>query len=308
MKKLTHNEFLRRIGRKSEEYVFYMDYDGADKKFPVLHKVCGEGYLVSPSSIMNGHKCRYCIGFGQHRTYQIRNRLKDSLGGDYEFIGEYKTNKNKIKLCHIPCGRVYDVLPQTPLSGVGCAKCSGQLQKTNEEVAEEIRELVGNEYDFHGGYVSNKSRMRLVHTECGTYFKATYNNFVTKGSRCPKCKKSLGEEEVKEVLESMSISYEREYPFDKSPRRKFDFFLPEYNACIEYDGEHHYKSIKFYGGDEYLEEVIESDKIKDEMCEELGIPLLRIPYWEFKNTKSLVQKFAEGLEKDGARQQFDRIS
>ena len=36
---------------------------------------------------------------------------------------------------------------------------------------------------------------------------------------------------------------------------QLDFYLPEYNMCIEYDGIQHFESVTFFGGDKYLKYV-----------------------------------------------------
>ena len=53
--------------------------------------------------------------------------------------------------------------------------------------------------------------------------------------------------------------------------------LNGFNACIEYDGEQHYKPI--YGEDS-LKLVQRHDKIKDDYCRKNNITLIRVPYWE----------------------------
>ena len=60
----------------------------------------------------------------------------------------------------------------------------------------------------------------------------------------------------------------------------FDFYLPEYNLCIEYDGEHHFHIVSKYGGVEYLEKVKRNDTIKNIWCLDNSIKLLRISYKE----------------------------
>ena len=75
----------------------------------------------------------------------------------------------------------------------------------------------------------------------------------------------------------------------------FDFYLPMFNACIEVDGEQHYKigakikSIKFTEQD--VKRVQYNDKIKTDYCIEHNIKLIRIPYYIF-NTQG---KFEEIL-------------
>lgn len=75
----------------------------------------------------------------------------------------------------------------------------------------------------------------------------------------------------------------------------FDFYLPDYNILIEYDGEEHFRPVNFGGisDDEALEHLKITqyhDKIKTNYCQENGIPLIRIPFWEKKNIQNILLK------------------
>lgn len=50
--------------------------------------------------------------------------------------------------------------------------------------------------------------------------------------------------------------------------------------CIEYDGEQHFKSIKWFGGDEALKNVKIRDNIKNKFCQDNNIKLIRISYMD----------------------------
>lgn len=66
---------------------------------------------------------------------------------------------------------------------------------------------------------------------------------------------------------------------------QFDFYLPDYNCCIEYDGIQHFKPINFFGGDDFLKYIKQNDTIKNEYCKNTHIKLLRIKYDENINEK-----------------------
>ena len=62
-------------------------------------------------------------------------------------------------------------------------------------------------------------------------------------------------------------------------RKSFDFFLPDYNLLIEYDGEQHFKPVQTYGGEEALKKLLVRDEFKNRWAWENGYMLMRIPYW-----------------------------
>lgn len=98
-------------------------------------------------------------------------------------------------------------------------------------------------------------------------------------------KRSKGELKVEKILVSLNIPFKMEYSFpdfiNKYDKRNFpfDFYLPSYTCCIEYDGEQHFKGWK--RDKESLEVIRDRDSRKDKYCQENGIKLIRIPYTDF---------------------------
>jgi len=75
----------------------------------------------------------------------------------------------------------------------------------------------------------------------------------------------------------------------------FDFYLPDYNLCIEYDGEHHFRPIKYFGGEMSFKKIKIKDEIKTKFCKDNNIKLLRIKYTadvEQKLTKEILNVFS----------------
>jgi hypothetical protein len=58
----------------------------------------------------------------------------------------------------------------------------------------------------------------------------------------------------------------------------FDFYLPKYNICIEYDGEQHFEPLEFFGGIKAFDELKKRDEIKTKFCRDNNIKLIRISY------------------------------
>ena len=78
-----------------------------------------------------------------------------------------------------------------------------------------------------------------------------------------------------------NIKFISEKKFESCKRVKelpFDFYLPEFNTCIEYDGELHYKSSLIFGGEETLKRIKINDRIKTKWCRQNSINLIRISY------------------------------
>ena len=70
---------------------------------------------------------------------------------------------------------------------------------------------------------------------------------------------------------------------------RFDFYLPDYNMCIEYDGAQHY-GIKINIYDMDFDIIKKRDNIKNNFCQTNKIKLLRVPYWKFKNIDKILKE------------------
>lgn len=76
-----------------------------------------------------------------------------------------------------------------------------------------------------------------------------------------------------------------EYLFNKSlkdcissSKLRFDFYLPDYNICIEFDGKQHFEPCEQFGGMKEFEKLKIRDNIKNEWCKVNDIKLLRLNY------------------------------
>lgn len=113
------------------------------------------------------------------------------------------------------------------------------------------------------------------------------------------CISSFAEQEIIKILQNASIKFEYQKIFydcinpKTNQKLRFDFYLPDYNCCIEYDGIQHFKEYK--NSWDSLEDVQYRDGIKNLYCKEKGISLIRIPYTEkpFLNEEYILNKIKE---------------
>ena len=80
-------------------------------------------------------------------------------------------------------------------------------------------------------------------------------------------------------MKKLEIKFIEQKRFSKCKNKRtlpFDFYLPEHNTCIEYDGIQHYNSK--WIGEESLTKIKNNDNIKNRFCGENKINLIRIPY------------------------------
>lgn len=111
------------------------------------------------------------------------------------------------------------------------------------------------------------------------------------------CIESRGESVIATLLGRQEIDFETEKTFPglvskKGGYLRFDFFLPDQNCLIEYDGIHHFKITKYSRS---LSEVKRNDGIKNRWCKENKVPLLRVKAEDLENIKEIVLYFLDHI-------------
>lgn len=90
---------------------------------------------------------------------------------------------------------------------------------------------------------------------------------------------SYGELIIHSLLNSNNINFTPQYSVRiKGNTHRFDFYLPDFNLFIEYDGRQHYESVDYFGGRNAFEERKIRDAEKSNYVSSVNASLLRIPY------------------------------
>ena len=141
-------------------------------------------------------------------------------------------------------------------------------------------------------YVNNRTKLLIKCPYCGNEFKVHFNNFKDCNSRCPKCQNNFkGEKEIERILNKFNIKFNTQYKFKDCKFKRylpFDFYLPDYNLLIEFDGIQHYEIRGHFGGYDGFVDTKIRDTIKNIYCKDNNIDLLRIPYWDYKNIENIL--------------------
>lgn len=262
----------------------------------MLHESCGYKYFVNPSSFLSGRRCPRCSGLMKKTTKEYKKEVFNLVGNEYVILGDYINALVKVETLHQSCGSVFPVTPNSFLSGVRCPNCTNNKKKTTQEFKEDIFNLVKNEYSFLGDYEGATIKKEMKHEKCGHIYKVKPNDFLS-GYRCPRCRFSKGEKKISEYVESKNIKYISQYKTKECKniaRLPFDFAIfnnnETINCLIEYDGEQHYQSKEFFGGEEAFKQRQHNDQIKNQYCKDNNIKLIRIPYWDFDNIEDILNE------------------
>lgn len=143
--------------------------------------------------------------------------------------------------------------------------------------------------------------------ECGSEFWCDFTHWKNLSkNRCNECtsKTSNIAYITKRWLDDNDIKYTTEKRFDDCRNKKklpFDFYLDDYNYCIEVDGQQHYysNSTKYFKNGVFSKEDFDrikiNDNIKTEYCKTNNIKLIRLKYTLFKNKS---EKYKEKLSNE----------
>jgi len=187
-------------------------------------------------------------------------------------------------------------------NGKGCIYCAGVAKLTQEEFQEKVSQNDKN-IEIVSEYTGNKNKVDCRCKACGYEWSSTAHNLMYGGS-CPNCAGSKGEIKIRDFLDDLNLSYEREFTFDDlwgdcDKQLRFDFAVfnedNSLKCLIEYDGIQHYQPINFWGN-EYshtqlrFETLQRYDRRKNNYCKKNGIKLIRIPYTDFENIEEILEK------------------
>jgi len=208
--------------------------------------------------------------------------------------------------------RIHGYFKTTPgnhLSGSGCYTCGVDLRTSKRRHSIDV--FVSKSKTRHGDrrydysliteeYKNSATKVTIKCNECGHIFKQACSNHIA-GTGCPKCNMSHGESIISKLLDDHNITYIPQYEFEdcrNQYRLPFDFYLPDTNTCIEFDGSLHY--IPWNKGERSIrkfEMTQTNDKIKTGYCNDNNIRLIRIPYWDQDKIHIILES---ALSEDGS--------
>jgi len=274
-----------------------LEYVNSRIKVKIFCNVCKKYFYQNPSSHLQGVGCPFCAIKHVHNiqrktTEQFIQEAKAVHGNKYNYDQVvYKNAWEKVKIFCKKCEKYFYQTPHDHLKGKGCLYCIG-LKKTNEVFIQEAKKIHNNKYDYKNiEYTHNKVKIQIYCKKCKKYFWQSPNDHLS-GHGCPNCSKSKGEDFIYKWLTKNNIQFEMQKRFENCKDKltlPFDFYLPDYNMCIEFQGEQHFTEKKEYFHQKYPFEIqLKHDKIKKDYCNKNKITLLEINYNE--NIKEKLEK------------------
>jgi len=286
--KLTTEEFIKRSklvhGNKYDYSI--TNYINKRSKVKIICKKHGIFEQTAYYHYYFKQGCPECKVNKQLTTEEFIERSKLVHGDKYDYsLSNYKNAHTKVKIICKEHG-IFNVRPMDHMNGIKCSMCSLGFIKNNNITTEGFIERAklkhGDRYDYSKTkYINSMSKVIITCREHGDFLQKAESH--TRGRGCPNCKKSVGENKIELFFNKNNVLFEKQKMFEDCKNilsLPFDFYLPNYNICIEYDGIQHYQPVKHFGGIENFNLRKKLDEIKNEYCKNNNIRLIRISYKE----------------------------
>lgn len=282
---LTTEKYKEQIKDINPNIIVIGEYSGNKKRIDCECSICGHKWSPFANTIKSGHGCPNCkILKGRLTQEEFVNKAK-RVNPYIQIIGNYQTNKIPIEVKCLKCDKIFKINPSYILRGKNvCKDCyKKELRNTDEYFKEQL--IKKNPYAIPlEKYIDTKTKIKFKCSVCKNIWSARPSS-VLYGTGCPMCSLSHGEKEIKSILDKYNVKYESQKQFEnllgiKGKYLSYDFYLPDYNLLIEYQGKQHLQPINYFGGEKQFKIQKEHDRRKLEYAENHNINLLVILYNE----------------------------
>lgn len=255
-------------------------------------KIHGDFEQPAGSHLQN----RGCTKCGAIRTHiaskkdinHFLKRAKDVHGDRYDYSKSvYAGSGINITIVCKTHGE-FQQTPENHYAGKGCERCSRVVGQDDFIQKAKIKHSNYFSYD-KVVYINSQSKVIITCPKHGDFEQVPTSH--TKGHGCISCKNSVGEEAVFQLLKERGINFISQHTFPdlrlELPLR-VDFYLPDINTVVEFDGIQHQVALEVFGGEEGLRKRQRRDRAKVEYCAANNIRLVRI--WYNQNPEEILRQ------------------
>jgi len=252
----------------------------------------------------NKHWCPNCAKLRTIKKLSCNSdeviNMINNKGG--KLLSNYVKNHDKIKVQCLKCNYIWYPTRANISQGKWCPNCSVCVKYTIENVKKEIQNKNG--ILLSNNYKNVKSKIKVKCGMCSNIWFPTFSR-VLQGHWCPRCNLSKRKKQnelydiIKEIYSCNVLSGYTGFDWlrseDTNRKQEIDIFVfgDNFSLAIEYDGEQHFKSIDFFGGDEGLKRRQYLDKNKDKLIKQHNKILkyfIRFNYKDKICKKNIIEK------------------
>lgn len=292
-KRLTPEDFVSKSNAIHNNKFNYSksNYINSATKIEILCPIHGS-FSQIPSDHMRGIGCKLC---GREKT-GLKKRLttqdfveKASIihnnKFDYSEV-RYATSLEKVDIICPNHGK-FSQFPNDHLYGKGCRSCkyekhSNELMDDNESFIKKAKIVHGDIYDY--SKVSYKDSKTDVDILCKIHglFKQSPSNHINNGCNCPSCvsPQSKPEKFISDFLTNHNIKIVENDRTIIGPK-ELDFYIPDYNLAIEFDGIYFHSELTGGKNKNYhLNKTVG--------CNKSGVRLIHIFETEYEHKRKII--------------------
>lgn len=283
-------------------------YFGATKPIQIYCKECKNYFSKTPNKhISSKQGCPSC---SKKHMYSLKRKSPNSFikqsktihGDKYNYDNVvYINNKTNVSLFCKTCNKSFDIKPDEHLrketatkKPKGCPTCgikqrSDSNRKTINDFIYQSREIHGDKYNYDNVvYKNTKTPVKIWCNKHKEFFSLRPSDHIHQNQGCRKCNFSKGENKISEYLTKKNIQYDIQKKYQFLGRNiKFDFYLPQYNLYIEFDGKQHFDNWHF-GKKEHQ---ISNDSFKNVFIAHKNKTLLRIHYKDLNKIEKIIDEY-----------------
>lgn len=307
MVRKTHEYFVSQMNEINNNIEILTQYEKDNIKVKCRCKTCGFEWESKPSNLLQGKGCKQChfkrISLIRMKTHEQFVKELCEVNKDIKVLSEYSGRQNKVDCQCLIHNEYFSMTAGHLLDGeIGCQKCInlkfhlGGL-KTHEQFIKELSDINSN-IEVIGKYNGAKSNIEIKCLKCGHIWSPIASSLLC-GYGCPCCKRSKGEERIEKHLTTNNIKFEPQKKFSDLRNTlplSYDFYLPEYNLLIEYQGQFHDGTTSLVIKEKYFDKQQRNDKLKRDYAKNNSYNLLEIWYYDFDNTEDIIDKFIYNLK------------
>ena len=302
-KQPSQDEYISMLATKNETLNVVGLYVNMKTKIEHLCLLCNKNILITPEHALRGYGCKSCSAKINGQKLQLTHeQFKENVyskNKNIELLTDYVGSSSPITCrCKI-CENIWTVKYPFQLYNSNCPNCVAKIKgKKLQNTIDEFKDMIVPNVTLLSDYQGANKKIDCLCNICN--FKWTVNQAGSlKRSGCPNCIKSHGELQIEIILKNKNIIYKHQKKFKGlfgvgGGLLSYDFYLPQYNLLIEFQGKQHEQPIKYFGGEDQFKMQQEHDKRKREYAKQNNINLLEIWYYDIDNIESiLLQKINE---------------
>lgn len=266
-------------------------------------------------------RCPYCNTFASKKVhpkdsfaqYHIDHTDKDFLTkywSDKNIIDPWSISPNSSKKVWIKCQEHeyhndfggYEIICHIFAKGGRCGYCypSGKTPKVHpfdsfgyKHFDKVMSWHPDNKISPFKVSPSSHKKYKFICPECNHEWNVRVYNVSNNETWCPQCSASKGEQKINNCLRLNNIDFIPQKEFSGllglgNGDLSYDFYIPEYNLLIEYQGEYHDGNTTNQTKKEFKTQQ-EHDRRKKEYAKDNNIKLLEIWYYDFDNIEEILK-------------------